>query len=217
MVPADFRLDTIAAHLIERLEGARPTFADDPAKAEATFQEIAHDVVRAASREASEYVDDPNHPDRLVHEVMHTFLPRYTRLAVDQNHLEKTHFGAWRGGDPLVRIGLTLVAVAVAAVVSRELPLPLEVVVWSSAALVPLSPAIRRSWFRYRFQKDLQAILDDMGRIQDQLGVYGVAPGETALPTREPAYRQAPETTAAPADDRRAAEAGRSTRIASKE
>ncbi len=172
MVPSDFRLDTVCVHLVERLEGSRRSYLDRPEQALPAFRRIAEELVASAASEAAEYVDDPDHPQLLQREVLETFLPRYTRLALEFNELEKRRFGAWRQGDPIARVITTGLAIFGAAVLSRFFPSVLAAVAWLFVVLVATMPELRAAWFKRLYQRDLQAVVDDMARIQDHLDVY---------------------------------------------
>jgi hypothetical protein len=194
MIPSDFRLDTVSVHLIERLEGARRSYLDRPEEAPPAFLRIAEELVADAASEAQEYTDDADYPAVLRHEVLETFLPRYTRLALEHNALEKRRFGAWRDGDPIARLITTTAAVIGAAVFSRFFPSVLAAVAWIAVLLVALLPELRSLWYKRLYQRDLQAVVDDMARIHDHLDVY--TPSERQV---EPAITAAaPELESSP-------------------
>lgn len=172
MVPSDFRLDTVSVRLVERLEGARRSYLDRPEQAPQAFGRIAEEFVAGAAAEAAEYADGAEFPTVLRREILETFLPRYTRLALEHNALERGRFGAWRGGDPLARVVGGGAAAVAAILASRFLPAPLAAIAWAFALSVALLPELRAIWFRRRYQRDLQALVDDMGRIQDNLEHY---------------------------------------------
>lgn len=172
MIPSDFRLDSVAVHLVERLEGVRRSYLGDPDGAQNAFTRIAKELVGDAAGEASEYVDDPRYPRLLEREILETFLPRYTRLALEHNTVERSGYGAWRGGDPLARIGATVIALVVVTFVTRLVPSPLVAPLWGVALAMPVMPEIRAAWYRLRYRRQLQAAVDDLARIQGQVGVY---------------------------------------------
>jgi hypothetical protein len=172
MIPSDFRLDTVSVHLVERLEGARRSYMDRPDEAPPAFLRIAEELVADAASEVSEYTDDAEYPAVLRREILETFLPRYTRLALEHNALEKERFGAWRRGDPIARMITTGAAVFAAALFSRFFPSVFAAVAWVAVLLVGLMPELRTAWYRRLYQRDLQAVVDDMARIHDHLDVY---------------------------------------------
>lgn len=172
MIPSDFRLDTVSVHLVERLEGARRSYVDRPGEAPPAFLRIAEELVADASAEVVEYSDSADYPAVLRREIIETFLPRYTRLALEHNALEKRRFGAWRAGDPVARLITTGAAVVGAAIFSRFFPSVFAAVAWISVLLVALMPELRAAWYKRLYQRDLQAVVDDMARIHDHLDVY---------------------------------------------
>ena len=202
MIPSDFRLDTVSVHLIERLEGARRSYMDRPDEAPPAFLRIAEELVADAASEAREYTDDTEYPVVLRREVLETFLPRYTRLALEHNALEKSRFGAWRSGDPIARLITTTAAVVGAAVFSRFFPSVLAAVAWLAVLLVALMPELRSFWYKRLYQRDLQAVVDDMARIHDHLDVYTPSERQADPPVVEPATaRDAPSLDRSSAND----------------
>lgn len=181
MIPSDFRLDTVSVHLVERLEGARRSYMDRPEEAPPAFLRIAEELVADAASEVQEYADSREYPVVLRREILETFLPRYTRLALEHNALEKRRFGAWRQGDPIARLVTTGAAVFTAALFSRVMPSVFAAVAWMFVLLVALMPELRSLWYKRLYQRDLQAVVDDMARIHDHLDVY--TPSERAADT----------------------------------
>ncbi len=169
MTVASYRLDQVCADLIERLEGARPTWANDRDGAQRAFRKIATEHVDTVIAEHDEMVGTPGWGALLRREVMETFLPRYTRLALDHNQLEAAGYHAWRKGDPVSRLILTFVALSAATAAYRVLHSPLTLGLFVLAFVVPFAPELRRGWHRRRYSGLLQEVIDDMGRIQDSL------------------------------------------------
>ena len=194
MAPPSYRLDTVCANLIERLEGARPTWIGDAAGAEAGFRRIADEQVEALLAEHDELMAGSSWGALLRREVLETFLPRYTRLAVDHNQDEGAGYHAWRRGDPVARVIATLVALFMAAGVYRFSHHPLSLVVFAVALLVPFVPEIRRTWYRRQYRSLLQEVVDDMGRIQDSLDE---APARPVPALAEPTPRTVADRVAA--------------------
>lgn len=169
MAPPSYRIDTVAVSLIERLEGARPTWAGDPTAAAEGFRRIAGEHVDAVLAERGELLGPEPEGEAMRREVLETFLPRYTRLAIDQNALEQAGYHAWRRGDPVARVVGTLVAIALVAALYRVLHHPLTLVFMLGAFLAPFAPDLRRAWYRRRYRAELQEVVDDMARIQASL------------------------------------------------
>lgn len=182
MPPSSYRLDVVSANLIERLEGARPTWIGDAAAAEAGFARIASEYVATVVAEHDNLMGTPGWGALLRREVLDTFLPRYTRLATDHNEDEGAGYHAWRRGDPVARVLATFVALSCATLIYRITEYPLSLGLFVVALAVPFLPEIRRGWFRRRYRGLLQEVIDDMGRIQDSLDAAppGVVQGEIA-------------------------------------
>jgi hypothetical protein len=187
MIPSDFRLDTVSVHLVERLEGARRSYMDRPEEAPPAFLRIAEELVADAASEVREYTDDGEYPAVLRREVLETFLPRYTRLALEHNKLERVRFHAWRAGDPIARLVSTGAAVLAAALFSRFFPSVFAAVAWIFVLLVALMPELRAFWYKRLYQRDLQAVVDDMARIHDHLDVYTPSVRDVEPPRAQPA------------------------------
>ncbi len=169
MTIASYRIDRVCADLIERLEGVRPTWQNDQAGAERTFRQLAREHVDTVIAEHEDLVGTPGWGDLLRREVMQTFLPRYTRLALDHNQLEAAGYHAWRRGDPVARVLMTFAALAVAVLAYRVFHHPLTLMLFVLAIGVPFAPELRRGWHRRRYAGLLQEVVDDMGRIQESL------------------------------------------------
>lgn len=172
MTVSSYRLDTVAVHLIERLEGARRSYQDRPAEAKVAFAGIADEELARIIAEHDDLMDDSGYGDRLRREVHETFLPRYVRLAADHNALEAAGYHAWRRGDPIARGATTLAALLVALGVVRTVHHPVALVVFAVVLLVPFLPEIRRGHHRRQYRRLLQEVVADLGRIQDRLDAY---------------------------------------------
>ena len=175
MVPTDYRLDRVTARLIERLEGARPTYATSPDEGATNFHRIAKEHVERAIGEFEE-VAMADHPeaqaDFLRREVMETFLPRYHRLAVEMNGATEGGFGFGRLARPLGRLALVAITLILLFFLLRLIYLP---IMWPLALLalsLPFWPDIAAMFHRRRYQRDLYALVADMTRIQDQDDAY---------------------------------------------
>jgi hypothetical protein len=176
MTVSSYRLDTVAVHLIERLEGARRSYQDRPAEGEAAFVRIADEELGRIIAEHDELLDDPGYGDRLHREVHETFLPRYVRLAADHTALEAAGYHAWRRGDPVARGATTLGALLVALGFVRTVHHPVALVVFAVVLLVPFLPEIRRGYHRRQYRRLLQEVVADLGRIQERLDAYSPDP-----------------------------------------
>jgi hypothetical protein len=172
MVPSQFRLETVSLHLIERLEGPRRAFAGREDDAASTFDRLAQETAAGAAAECREYMGDDPFPGQLVEEIRRSFVPRYTRIAVEQTALEVSGYGSWRKGDLLARAVTGVLALVVALLLQRILPALLEDVVWLGVPVVVFLPELRGVVHRLHYRRELQSLVDDMARIQQQLDAY---------------------------------------------
>ena len=169
MTAPSYRLDTLALNLIERLEGARRTWATDPETARTELARIAGEQLERILAEHDELIDTPGWSETARRELTETFLPRYLRLAVDHNALEERGYNAWRRGDPIARIVGGVGAITAALAFVRLVHHPAALVAVAFALGVPFVPEIRRFFFRRRYRLALQEVVDDMARIQGEL------------------------------------------------
>jgi hypothetical protein len=190
MVPRDFRLESVAARLVERLEGTRRTYADAKAANEA-FSQAASDMVAEASAEYADLGVDPLADAQkalLEREIRDTFLPRYTRIATEMTTREQRRFGLGPLAEPLGRIATFVVALFVVvfglkfAFEFRPLFALLPVLL-----ATPLLPDVASILANRRYERELQVLVDDMAKIQEQARAYegGLRrekPGESTAP-----------------------------------
>lgn len=192
MTTPSYRLDTVCGNLIERLEGSRRTWIGDDDAAARGFSRIAEETIDRVLEEHDALMGPSAWGDRLRREVLDTFIPRYTRLALDHNALEDEGYRAWRRGDPVARVAVTLLTLLVALGLVRVVHNPVAALSFIAVILAPIIPELRRWYFRRRYRRLLQEVVDDMGRIQDELERY---PGELDV---EPASQQTPLVEPAP-------------------
>ena len=175
MVPSDYRLDEVVARLISRLEGARRTFVTKE-EARAAFERIAHEHVASAVAEYREMMPDERDRQRqealLQTEVLDTFLPRYLRLSVAMNHSERGHFGVGKLGEPVGRAVLVGLVLVLLFPLIRLAAIPYMWPVIITLLSVPAWPDFIAAWSRRRYLAQLQGIIDDMQRIQQQATAY---------------------------------------------
>lgn len=169
MPPPSYRLENAALALIERLEGARPTWMGDDEAARAGLRRIAEEHIDALIGEREELLGPDATAQALRRELLETFLPRYTRLALDHNRDEAAGYHAWRRGDPLARILATAAAFVAAGALLRLIHHPLAIGLFGLVLLVPFLPELRRWSYRRRYRALLQEVVDDMARIQQSL------------------------------------------------
>lgn len=182
MVPSEYRLEQVTARLAERLEGTRRSFAGEPQRARVAFAKIAEDLLDdvVAEFRADGFTDAPDRHESLLRtEVMHTFLPRYSRLATAMTEREEGGYGMGIFYGPVGRVLLFVLVLAAGALLLR-VPGPFGV---KMAPMVPLIfglfvPDLLGWAVRRRYRNDLTGALDDMKLIQDRSGDYGTLPRE---------------------------------------
>jgi len=192
MTASSYRLDTVSANLIEHLEGARRTWLGQPDAAREGFRRIAEETVGKVLAEYQELFGDSDWGHTLRREILDTFLPRYERLALDHNDLEDQGYHSWRGGDPIARIVATLATLAVALAAERVLHHPVTLLGFLFVVLVPFAPELRGVYYRRRYRKLLQEVVNDMGRIQDELERYAAVEVEPSPSVEQHKKKQKP-------------------------
>lgn len=165
--PPTFRLDTLAVHLVARLEASRRAHLDDPEAARAAFGRVVAESAAALARECREVLGDEGQARLLEREARETFLPRYTRMALEQSVAEKRGYAFVFGAGPVARVVATVFALALAAFFSRYMPGFLRTLLFVTAASTPFIPEIRVWWARRHWNGQLQELADDLGRVQD--------------------------------------------------
>lgn len=169
MAPSSFRVDTLAVRLIERLEARRRTWRAEPMVASGKLELIAQDQVHELLSELAELGAGERYRLEARRALLEDLLPRYIRLALEQNELEERGWRAWRGGDPLARILGGLGTLALALVLSRFVRNPVVIVAFVAAILVPFGPELRSIWYRWQYRRALQGVVDDLARQQEAL------------------------------------------------
>ncbi len=183
MVAKSYRLDTVAVHLIERLEGARRSYLDRPEALDVAAARIVDEALAEVLSEMGDIYDDPTHAERLTREMRETFLPRWLKLAKLQNGLESERLGSWESGGLGFRIVAFLVPLFIAFAATRALHSPLAALFFLPPFILPFLPEVRTWQDSRRYQGELQAIVDDLDRIQQQLDAYQPALGFEASDT----------------------------------
>lgn len=177
MLPSDYRLDFVAARLLERLEGMRPTFAGRPDEATLAFERAAKEQIEAALSEFREVVGEADAAHQggfLRREVRETLLPRYHRLATRMTADEEGSYGLGRLASPLGRIGLVAFSLLFLFPLSRWIYLPVSWPVDFAFIALPFVPDLARALRRRQYERQLRALLGDMTRIQDQVLAYWI-------------------------------------------
>ena len=168
MAPASLRLDSLAILLVERLEASRRSWIDNPESGQDAIRRIVGEGARAVATECRDVYGDPTRADRILAEAESTFLPRYTRLALEQNRVEARPFGIVPG-HILPRIGGAFFAFLLAELVVRRIPYGLGFIAFLLPFVALLWPELRAWASRRQYVAALQDLVDDMRRIDDAL------------------------------------------------
>lgn len=167
MAPPSFRLDHLAVLFIERLEAARRAHLDDPEAAAAAIRATTAELVAAQAEECRSMLGDAHQAALIEKEGLDSFLPRYTRLALAQNADEARGYGLVLRDGLLSRAVVTLTLFALATVLVRVFPGPVDLVFYLLPIAAPVLPELRAWAARRRYQAHLQELVDDLGRLQD--------------------------------------------------
>ena len=105
---------------------------------------------------------------------METFLPRYLDVAMSRTRSSGDGYGLGPLSEPIGRLGLFGgTAIFAWLVLLKLIALP---IVWPlllvDCRLWPFSPDIASLLYRRRYRGELEAIVDDMSRIQEQEDAY---------------------------------------------
>ena len=208
MIPTDYRFEQVVVRLIERLEATRPTYAGSPEKQGAEFRRITSEHVEAAIAEFKDvaFSAEPEaHAKFLRREALETFLPRYSRMATEMTAVEESHFGLGPIAGPIGRLALVGVMLGFLYFLMRFVHSPMGLPLMFFGMSLPFWPDIISGLSRRKYNKTLQALVDDMERIQEQQGAY-VTFGDPQL-----SEAPVPTSTATPASSATPAAASAST------
>lgn len=176
MIISEYKLDFVVARLIERLESTRPTFdASMQQEMKESFSRIASEHLDAVIGEFRE-MGMTDHPDAhaafLRQEVMQTFLPRYTPMALAANQSEKSGFGLGPLATPIGRIVIGFVAIVLCVLLPRLKLLWLFYPALPFLLVSPFVPDIFRLIYTRRYRRRLQSVVQDMSTIQERFADY---------------------------------------------
>jgi hypothetical protein len=188
VAPSTYRLDTLAATLVARLEAVRRAHVDAPASATTAITGVTTEAVSAVSAECRETLGDEAQARLIQREVLETFLPRYLRLALAQNR-DEARLGL---GGIVGQVAGRVVGVAIGALLAwifgRILPGRLELIYLLIPPAMLFWPEILLAVWRRRFSAQLQELADDLGRLQE--ANERISPALDADVTRPPPTRQ---------------------------
>ncbi len=166
MAPSSFRLDTLAANLIERLEPVRRAHLDAPELARASIEKTTREIADNVARECRGVMGDEAQARRIETEAVETFLPRYARLAVEQNKVERRE--AITPQNLILQRLLPLLFGMFASRVMMEIaPGPWDLAFYTLPMLGLFWPEWLGAFARRRYRNELQELADDLGQLQD--------------------------------------------------
>jgi hypothetical protein len=172
MIPTDYQLDAVAARLVERLEGSRRSWTDDVLERE--VRRVADEHLASVAADAQGVLPGAEgHLAFLRREVEAIVVPRYVDMARRFNASERRNYGFGRLGDPVGRLAVAAAGlVFLWLVVLRFLWNP---EVWPLIPLVlslPVWPDLAGILVRRRATAELQALIDDLAKVQAQASAY---------------------------------------------
>jgi hypothetical protein len=161
--PTQFQPQELAAHLISALERRRASFEIIDESAEAQLNIEADNVFAQAKAQFKELADDEAYWARTEESVRQVALARYIILAKKQTELEKSGFGAWRGGDVISRVAYAGAGLLIGLIIIRT-PIPdwLEFMPLGLFIFGPLIPDIQSWSGKRKYAQSLGQIVDDM-------------------------------------------------------
>lgn len=167
VAPRTFRLDTLAANLVARLEAVRRAHVDRPADAAAAFAATTREATTAVAAECRSTLGDEGQAHLLESEAVASFLPRYTALAVAQSRDEATLRLGGIVGQVLGRAAGVVVGALGWLLLDRIAPGPWGVVLMALPPAMLFWPDLLLAVWRRRFANQLQELVDDLGRLQE--------------------------------------------------
>lgn len=175
VIPTDYRLERVVVGLIDRLESARRSHADDPERARVEIDRIARAHVDAAIgefREVGLSRSPEHHAAFLEAEILGTFLPRYRRLALQMNDKEEAGYGLGRLAAPGGRMATIAAGLLVLVLLVRFITVPVTWPLMILAIGAMFLPDVMRMVTRRRHRKELTSLVADMATIQQQALAY---------------------------------------------
>lgn len=173
MYPTQFRLRALTEHLVALFERRRGAFSQWDEAVEKALLREAEAALDEAGAQFATVADDPGYWARVRKALLTVAVPRYFRLAAEQQALEKRRYGLWRGGDLLARAAYAGAGVVLGVIIWRT-PIPdwLEVLPLVLFVLGPLIPD-GQVWLHQRsYRGKLDKLAQDMDDEQQQMMTY---------------------------------------------
>jgi hypothetical protein len=175
MVPEKYGFAAIAQRLVSLFEVRRPGIARWDADALAWLRREADEALSQMEKQCRELgIDDPPHWRRARDVVEHVLLPRYARLAEEENALAARDYGLWRGGDLVARgtFALAGLVLGAAMVAIPWIPIYEKWFPWALFILGPFIPDAYVAWYRRKHAKRLEQLVVDLAREGATLETY---------------------------------------------
>lgn len=163
MYPERYQLPQLTAHLIAALERRRAAVTEWSPEVEKTLTLEARDVLIEAGRQFAELADDKAYWKRVEDAVNEVVLPRYFKLAKEEQASEKKKHGVWRGGDFISRAAYAAAGLLGALIIWRT-PIPeyLEPVPLAFFIVGPMIPDLQLWWAKRSYKASLGELVEDM-------------------------------------------------------
>src|SRR5579859_1475111 len=175
MVPEKYRLAAVGRFLLEQFELRRPGLKDWTPEVAASLRQQAEGELAQMERQLHELeIDDPQYWQRVRRVVDEILLPRYAKLATDEIALARRDYGIWRGGDLIAR-GTFALAGFILGIIAVEIPYIPIYEKWFPALLLvagPMFPDIAMCWYRRRYRRKLEELVQDLGKAGETLDTY---------------------------------------------
>jgi hypothetical protein len=175
MVPDKYRLESIGRFLIDSFERRRPALETWSPAVEDELRVESEQELQQMERQCIELgVDDPPYWQRVRGALAAVLLPRYAALAREEVALSRRDYGLWRGGDLIARLafaglGLVLGGLAVAI---PWIPVTEKWVPWALFVAGPFLPDAYFWWYRRKYRKGLEVLVEDLARAGNSLDTY---------------------------------------------
>lgn len=170
MIPSDYRLEEVAARLVERLEAVRSSYLGNEHGLAAEAERVCKEHLRRLAAEQRELglVDEPGHMDFLRRSLFEVFLPRWLRLAEVINRREAGGYGLPALREPAVRLVVGGAALLILIPLARLAFTPTGLVFLLFVGSVPLWPELLAAVTRRSHQRELADMLSDLRRLQEE-------------------------------------------------
>lgn len=155
----EYDLGNVLFAVLQDCEHRRRAFEPDETRARlmaAARAKLAE--IEESYREAG---GTPSYWELVEREILDNSLPQYIAGALEQNRIERTSYGIWRGGDPLSRVAFGLGGLAVgSAVVTLPLTtLPVDALALTLGAGGFLYPEVKRLYHDWRHNRLLNRLV----------------------------------------------------------